>query len=336
MITYKNVKKPKLNHYNHVYLITHDDLDGAGCEIVTKQLFKDCYFSIFHYNYNIVDNEVEKLIPIIEKEKKQGENIYVIVADVCLKPRTIELLDNLYHKGLDIVLIDHHKPSFDYIDYEWTIVDNKYAATKMMYDFLVDEKNKSFTSYYALSKFVEIVSDYDTWKWSENNDWNPVHLNDLFYQLEISIFVENIIEKINKNLTNFINSTECCFLKKLVWNNRDIVFKEYNNRLSIYLEEELKIGIVDDFSDFPDNHSLFGHYVLENNDIDFVILVNKSTQRISFRSKNFDVNEFAKQFNGGGHTQAAGCNYRDFLTYLNKLPNKKYIKNAVYDFEYLY
>lgn len=68
-------------------------------------------------------------------------------------------------------LLDHHKTALHFNDYDWGKViveqeDGKLAsATSLLYEYLAD--NGYLEEKPAISEFVELVRQYDTWEWEK-------------------------------------------------------------------------------------------------------------------------------------------------------------------------
>lgn len=58
------------------------------------------------------------------------------------------------------------------------MIMEKTCATSLLYDYLIENKLLEPTP--ALTEFVDLVRQYDTWEWDENDNILAKHLNDLF------------------------------------------------------------------------------------------------------------------------------------------------------------
>lgn len=104
-------------------LVTHVDLDGAGCALVARSFFKELGpENIYHCNYDIVDELVIKLLETTEEK--------IIITDVSVNEESGKIIEEKY-KGR-VELFDHHKTSKILLDiYEWTLIDQSKSATKV-------------------------------------------------------------------------------------------------------------------------------------------------------------------------------------------------------------
>ncbi|WP_419673361.1 hypothetical protein [Aliarcobacter butzleri] len=94
-----------------LFHISHTDLDGYGCQLVTNEFFKDAIF--YNANYGLeVKLSIKKVLDDIKNYKE--EKILFIISDLNLTLQESEELDNeiniLINDGFNIKLqlLDHH------------------------------------------------------------------------------------------------------------------------------------------------------------------------------------------------------------------------------------
>ncbi|MFC0274793.1 DHH family phosphoesterase [Metabacillus herbersteinensis] len=285
-------------------LYTHNDLDGVGCGIVAKIAFG----KEVEVRYNSVvglDYQIERLF---EQEKKLKDD-FLIITDLSVNEENLIRLDDLAKSGGKVRLIDHHKTALHFNEYSWGRVKVNYedgrltAATSLLYEYLLE--HELIKQSQALDEFVELVRQYDTWEWDQNENIKAKNLNDLFFMLSIDKFEEKMTERI--------------------LNSEHFEFDDFEQKLLEMEEEKIeryvrrkKREIVQTFiGDFctgivhaESHHSELGNELGKDNPyLDYIAILNLGGKKISFRTihDHVDVSTIAGQFGGGGHAKASGC-----------------------------
>lgn len=275
-----------------VKLITHTDLDGVGCEILGRIIFKD-NIDVSRCNYNDINDIVLQTI----SDHKNYEKI--IITDISVNETVANGLNYISNK---VRLLDHHPSALFLNDYAFATVKEtcdkgKTCGTQLLYDLFA---NSSKTD--KLNYFVEMVRRYDTWEWKDKyNDDIPKKLNDLLYIMGKNKFVDLIIDKIKNNEDLFDNTID--MILDLRQNEINNYVKSKNKLLIAHDVLGYKAGVV-----FADNFiSELGNKLSEMHpELDFIAMVGQET--ISYRTIKNDINltEIAKHFGGGGHPKASG------------------------------
>lgn len=307
--------------------LSHTDLDGYGCQMVTKHYFE----SILFYNSNYGKEINECFNQILDTiQSSTHENHVILITDLNLtldQAKEFESKANICEKNVLLLLLDHHKTGQECFEtFEWYYLDSTRCATKITYDFFA----ALYGADVALSKFVDVVNAVDIWLENDpsfelgkvcmglvsgakevnkvmfptensayifdllNNAQNyftcndaPIALDDAIHQLKKSFFLTTH----NNTLSNLVSE----FNVKLLTKNRDkmmITYKQYKGILTY------NIG----------NVSVIGNdFLTANPDIDFFMDVT-SKKTISLRSNGkVDVSQMAAHIaNGGGHHNASG------------------------------
>lgn len=135
-----------------IYHISHIDLDGYGCQIVTEHYYGKGNVKFFNCNYG--NSIIYILESILQDIRKNEGNNTLIITDIDLSIEVAKLVDDKFYKNnIDVILIDHHKTGAIVAEkYPWYNLNVKYCATKLtqMY-FKVDE----------LEKFADYVNVQD-------------------------------------------------------------------------------------------------------------------------------------------------------------------------------
>ncbi|MGA5688651.1 DHH family phosphoesterase [Cytobacillus pseudoceanisediminis] len=326
-------------------LYTHNDLDGVGCSIVAKIAFgKDV-----EVRYNSVmglDHQIEKLF---ENEKNLKDD-FLIITDLSVNDENLIRLDDLEKGGGKVRLIDHHKTALHFNDYSWGRVKVQYddgrltAATSLLYEYLLE--HELIKSSQALDEFVELVRQYDTWEWDQNDNIKAKNLNDLFFMVSIEEFEEKMTERIiNSDHFEFDD-----FEQKLLEMEEEKIERYVRRKKREIVQTfigEYCAGIVHAES----YHSELGNELGKDfPHLDYIAILNLGGKKISFRTihDHVDVSAVAGKFGGGGHAKASGCSmgkdaYKLFVqdifpldpmrqdAFRNKYNNKSSMRGSLYE-----
>jgi oligoribonuclease NrnB/cAMP/cGMP phosphodiesterase (DHH superfamily) len=285
-------------------LYTHNDLDGVGCGIVAKIAFG----KEVEVRYNSVmglDHQIERLF---EQEKKLKDD-FLFITDLSVNEENTIRLDDLAKSGGKVRLIDHHKTALHFNEYSWGRVKVNYedgrltAATSLLYEYLLD--HELIKQSQALDEFVELVRQYDTWEWDQNENIKAKNLNDLFFMVSIDEFEEKMTERIlNSEHFEFDD-----FEQKLLEMEEEKIERYVRRK-----KREIVQTFIDDYCagivHAESYHSELGNELGKDNPhLDYIAILNLGGKKISFRTihDHVDVSAIAGQFGGGGHAKASGC-----------------------------
>ena len=168
-------------------LVTHNDLDGAGCEIVARWFYSELTSErIYHCDYDVVDSLVERLLSTTTDK--------IIIADISVKKEPAIEIEKNYKDRVE--LFDHHQTVIPYLgQYSWVKLDMARCGTKLLFDTL-QKRYKEINVPKLLEDFVFYVNDYDLWIHS-----SPIssQINDMLYLLGLHVFAENMLQKMRAN-----------------------------------------------------------------------------------------------------------------------------------------
>lgn len=289
-----------------IKLFTHTDLDGVGCAILAKLAFND-EVDIEYCNYDEIN---EKILDYINCN---DNSISIYITDISVNEEVAKLLDK---RGC-VQLLDHHPTVLELNKYSWcrVVVEDlkgiKTSGTKMFYHWLgmnrwfSDELENNKT----LDRFVELVRDYDTWRWTELGDEGILckQVNDLLYLYGREKFISWCVSKICYSDSFKLDDTDKLLL--------DIKQKEIDD----YVEEKNKqlftapmCGWIAGFVFAEKYFSELGNRLCKMHpEIDFIAMIDMDGT-VSYRTikDNLDLGQrIAKQFGGGGHPKAAGSQF---------------------------
>ncbi|MFG6369482.1 MAG: hypothetical protein K1W16_13915 [Lachnospiraceae bacterium] len=291
-----------------IKLFTHTDLDGVGCAVLAKLAFADDV-NIEYCNYNEIN---EKVREYAHNNKNLNEECHI--TDISINDDLAYEIAEDYNGYIDFYLLDHHPTALELNKYNWCNVqiENdlthiKTSGTEMYYNWLV--YRKFLKRHKRLDRFVEIVRDYDTWRWSELGDEGLLckQVNDLLYLYGREKFISWCVSKICSSDAFKLDDTDKLLL--------DIKQKE----IDAYVEEKDKqlfassiCGRVCGFVFAEKYFSELGNRLcMLHPEIDFIAMININGT-VSYRTIKEDIDlgkDVAKLFGGGGHSKAAGSQF---------------------------
>jgi oligoribonuclease NrnB/cAMP/cGMP phosphodiesterase (DHH superfamily) len=290
--------------YIMVKLFTDSDLDGLGCGILAKLAYGE-NVDVSYCSYRNLNQRVEAFI---ENPAQQDEQMFI--TDLAVNEAIEQKLAQRFNAGHPIRVIDHHVTALHFNNYEWGNIKVEYdsgkktCATSLFYDHLVEQKVLKTTP--SLDQFVDLVRQYDTWEWDENNNITAKRLNDLFYIMDREAFEEDLIKRISGNQDSFsLTDTETMILN--IEENKISRYIQSKNRQMVQtFVEEYCCGIVHAEQYLSELGNALNKL---NPHLDMIVLVNAGNKKMGFRTIHDEVNvaEFAKRFGGGGHPKASGC-----------------------------
>lgn len=301
-------------------LYTHNDLDGVGCGIVAKIAFKD-QVDIRYNSVMGLDHQIERFLD--KKDDKRNKGKLVFITDLSINEENTKGIDTFVKNGGKVKLIDHHKTALHFNDYSWGNVRVEYddgrlaSATSLFYEYLI--QHRLIEPSPALHEFVELVRQYDTWEWDQNNNIKAKQLNDLFFMGSIDEFEEKMVQRIMKSRHFEYDEFEKKLLEMEEEKIERYVRRKKRELVQLFIDEYCA-GIVHAES----YHSELGNELgKENEHIDYIAILNLGGKKISFRTihDHIDVSAIADEFGGGGHAKAAGCS-------MNEKAYELYVKGA--------
>lgn len=343
-----------------LFHISHTDLDGYGCHLITKEYFKEGYF--FNANYGLeVKLCIKKALEKIQEFK--DEEILFLISDLNLTFQESKDLDKsineLTQNGFNIKLqlLDHHASGQKSADkFHWYYLDTSRCATKIVYDYMFEEyKGFELETDQWLNPLVNAINAIDIWLDNEvkNFEFGKVLLmmvskareinNTLFANLnrDYRIYLlKQSIMYINEKDGNIKLDNNLHYLKKefLRLDDKDDTL---DNLSAKYLVKSLA-DVKDDLTVTYKGHKGLLTYTLgsisipanaflkANPDYDFFIDVGRKGNA-SFRADGkVDVSVMAaKLAKGGGHVNASGAKFDDFKETIHYEEVKNYVQGKL-------
>jgi uncharacterized protein len=287
-----------------VQLFTDVDLDGLGCGVLAKLAYGD-KAKVSYCSYRNLNQRVEAFIKYPYHNDEE-----IFITDLAVNSEIEQKLADRYKHGKHIQVIDHHVTALHFNNYQWGRVKIEYdngkktCATSLYYDFLVEEGKLNTSE--ALAEFVDLIRQYDTWEWNENNNIAAKRLNDLFHIRNREQFEEEMIKRLTEH-TDAFSFTE----------SENMILDIEEQKINRYIHSKGRQMVQTFFDDYcigivpaEQNMSELGNALnTENPHLDMIALINLGTKKMGFRTIHDHVNvaEFAKRFGGGGHPKASGA-----------------------------
>jgi len=347
-----------------LFHISHTDLDGYGCQLLTKEMlltkqFKKGFF--YNANYgNEVKLTIKKVLGQIENFK--DEKIFFLISDLNLTAQESKDLDRniniLNDSGFDIKLqvLDHHATGQRSADiYNWYYLDISRCATKIVYDYMCQEFDAFKKKKIWLTPLVDAINAVDIWLDHEKKNFEFGKV--LLMMVSKAREVNNILFcDLNREYRIHLLKESCKFLEQ---ENANILL---DNNLHSMKKEFLKLDENDDtldnlsakflvksLADIKDKLTVTykGHkglltyclgsisipanaFLKANKDFDFFIDVGRKGNS-SFRADGkVDVSIMAEKLaKGGGHVNASGAKFNDFKETINYEDVKTYMQGKL-------
>jgi len=347
--------------------MSHTDLDGYGCQLVSKKIYPNGKF--YNANYG---SEVKSTIATILQNIKEiiflnkYEEIFFIISDLNLtldeSKSLTKSIKELQDDGVKIKLqlLDHHatgEPSA--LKYDWYFLDVKRCATKIVFDYFME----NYPEFDALCSddfklLIEAINDVDIWE--EFDQYfefgkvtmrlvsNASEINSTMFPDENRDFRLYLLEKsmqyINKQNGHIELDDAIHKLKKeyLMLDDENNTIDNLSAQYLVYLMKHKK----DDLCVYYKGHkglltfNLFSisipanTFLKENPDFDFFININKKGNAGFRASGKVDVSLMAQKLaNGGGHPNASGAYFDDFKETSDYQTVKRYISNKLAQIE---
>lgn len=163
-----------------VYHLSHTDLDGYGCQLISQSFFKNIYF--YNANYgkeilariNSILNGINGISGQLEVKNSLNQitKILILITDLNLSIQEAKYLQDrvdemkISGKNIEILLLDHHISGEESAKlFHWYCIDPRRCATKITYETLKDRypllepKDEQW-----LDQMVGMINAVDIWQ----------------------------------------------------------------------------------------------------------------------------------------------------------------------------
>ena len=339
----------------HVYHLSHIDLDGYGCQYLTMQYYEkiDCY----NANYGPeVSARLGEIVKKIEQDKFiQGDDTerLILITDLNLTTKEGNWIEKeAVRIGAKLQLLDHHATGEKAAErFAWYKLDTTRCATLITYDWL--QTHYAFDKENTLDSIVKAINAIDIWvSDDELFEYGKVMLGmisgareigrilfpaeDRAFKLSMIDAAKNRIDDEDApiKLDDDLHQIKKTFFKQERNNTKDNLVAYYVTNLLTQDKQRLTItykGHKGILGYNVGNASIIGNAsMVANEDYAFYMDVN-FRGNFSLRSNNkLDVSEMAAHIgNGGGHPNASGGKidgYKDSFVYADV---RKFIQNYI-------
>lgn len=297
----------KILHVSH-----KQDMDGKVAPMLTKLLNPACEVEVLLLSNKDMNTGVVNEINGILEVMRMGDVAYdeIIITDLGINAEAFDIVAGAANY-IPISFYDHHIDSIKnakrYDGYGWIHVDHTVSATfiyaiEMAYKLRIN----THISTERYHEIIKNVSDYDTFEFKDNNNFNAERLNIL-----LNIAGDDVFEQC---LCDYLTGKSA-----LMGLEKDLALVDYiindRQRYIDYIEKTAKVvriygrKCVVAFTDRFDYVSELGYQLcLNHQEIDLLMAVNPTNTNVQLRARKPSamLYEFAQAFGGGGHEFAAG------------------------------
>lgn len=304
------------------FIFTHNDLDGVGCGVIGKYYFPDAYVQYCSY-----DNIDDTLLYFLSHNKNILSEMRIIISDIYYKQENSDITEMLRMAG-ELIICDHHATSawlnnvdFQHNSFVNVIADSDVCGTKILFKILDDLYAMPDST--KILEFVENVNSWDVWQWvkqlPETND--VVKLKDainhnMSFTLNGAVYfygIENFVNKMLMYFHNFIDFNDIVSEKLVEFNTKQI--NSVTDYIKTHYEYEsehygkIPYTIIKLNSPNISLASLLCKNAMESDDKFLAIYIDEDKDAVSLRCnvEGIDLSVIAKECEGGGHKDAAGC-----------------------------
>jgi len=327
----------------HIYHLSHIDLDGYGCQYLSTQ----CFENVQAYNANYgpeVPARMQEIVHKIEQDMFLNNKLeaLILITDLNLSTKEGNWIEKeAIRIGAKLQLLDHHATGKTASErFAWYTLDTSRCATLISYDWL--QKHYNFDKDNNFKDLVKAINAIDIWlSDDELFEYGKVMLGMISGAREINrilfptqdrdfklFMIEEAKNRINKSnapicLDDDLHQIKKAFFLEEQNNTKDNLVAIYMTNLLTKDRQRLTInykGYKGILGYNVGSASIIGNTcMLQNDDYDFYMDIN-FRGNFSLRSNNkIDVSKMAEHIgNGGGHPNASGGKidgYKDSFVY---------------------
>lgn len=314
---------------NKVKIFSHTDLDGVGCAILAYLAFGEENVDVEYCGYDDVDRKVCEFA----SANLDVNYDHIFITDISISEDTVKYIGDVpEYFDMKWRLFDHHATALGLNKYDWCTVELfggseqahlKTCGTELFYEHLRGINGAGYLSGMSwvednIKRFVEIVRDYDTWRWAEELGEDGLvckQLNDLLYMYGHEKFIKWCLKRLRRSVKEFpaFGEAELTLLESK------------QNEIDIYVEQKDKqlIRMVDKFGKsfgvvFAERFTseLGNRLSALHGDLEYIAIVDICSGKVSYRTVREGIHlgkEIAHSYGGGGHDKAAGSTFNGDL-----------------------
>lgn len=261
-------------------LLTHTDLDGAGCAV----LFAGARPG--QGRFELVENGAidARVLAALEAERA------VLVTDHGVSPETAARVDAYVSAGGHFTLLDHHRSSRHLLEHSWATVDEGRSATGLLFDHLGRPA--------AFAEFARLVEDHDLWRHSDERSARLAGLLGLLGH-------DRFHERFGADPSVEFRESELLLLE------------QEDSRRESYLARKVEQALVTESGGVrwaicyaEQYQSDVAERLMNDLGVAATAIVNPAKRTVSLRGRDLDVAAIAERHGGGGHARAAAFSFR--------------------------
>jgi oligoribonuclease NrnB/cAMP/cGMP phosphodiesterase (DHH superfamily) len=323
--------------------LSHTDLDGYGCQFISKKIFPNAVF--YNANYGVeIKLFMQNILTQIELVGKNKDIIFMIT-DLNLSTDESKSLNHKIKKlnengyKIKLQLLDHHGTGLKSADkYDWYYLDTNRCATKIVYDYF----KENYSEFAKLcednfEQLIDSINAVDIWleddklfefgKVAMSMISKSYEINNILFRDENRNFKFYLLQQALKYISSqngHISLDENIYYMKKEYLNLTKQNNTMDNLSSLYLVKSLE--------DKKDNLTIYykGHkglltftlggisipantFLKANKDYDFFMDISRRG-KASLRADNkLNVAILAEKLTGGGgHPNASGLAFKDW------------------------
>ncbi len=342
-----------------LFHLSHTDLDGYGCQFISKKIYPDAMY--YNANYGLEVKANLKLI-LDDIQLSTSKDVLFLITDLNLtideSKKLSKDIEKLNSEGFNIKLqlLDHHGTGQKCANkYDWYYLDTSRSATKITYDYFVENYEEfSLLCSSDFNLLIKAINAVDIWlEDDELFEFGKVCMTMIAKAFEINNTLFNTDNRLYRfnlldNALKFVAKENGHILldEQIYHIKKEYLQLDKNNDTMDNLSSKYLVKMLDDQKESLTvnykNHKGLLTYTLgnisipanrflkENADYDFFIDVGRRG-RASMRADNkLDVASLASKIGkGGGHPNAAGTAFDDFKETINYNDIKTYIQNKL-------
>lgn len=279
-----------------INILTHNDLDGAGCAIITKLAFPTEHVIVTLCDYNSIDKQVKSFLD-------KDEILYI--TDISPSEEVCTKLNERNKKfNGKTYLLDHHKTKSWIKRYKWAVFDSYKCGTELTFNFIKNDIKDINTP--ENKELVNAIRAWDLWDMKSKYRRRGEDLSILIGFIGIDTLIREFVFDQKADINKFKDILY--YLKENKDRHISSTLNEQFDRAQLYMDglgNKFKILFAEDYI------SEIGHEALQKDggELNYIVIVSPSRNKCSIRARSqdsTDVEKIARVFRGGGHKSAAG------------------------------
>lgn len=292
-------------------LFTHNDLDGAGCDVVFRTFFAGKDIAISHSSIEEVNNRVRRTLA---NATVGPDNTTIFFADIGPDE---ELLKEIVGAGYHCYQFDHH-PTASSIpglaDGSHLDLTGYGSGTSLIFSFLdknYDRFGLSPVRSKRFAEFVETVRSWDTWDWVRNGNKKAKFMSTLFFMIGYDRFVNFHVERWTneKDRDRFplLLPEHMFFIEARLESAQEVIDAMTPSQVITRQVFGYRSAIVFSGSGFTFSEGSY-QFLRKYPEYDLMVNVNLARRTVSYRTirTDIDLGKLAQTIGGGGHAKSAG------------------------------